>query len=375
MKHKRLNRDDWGFQYYPYWQMRIDDPLFRGLACLIRLTDGERNYWKTPKAGRVQVTGPGMTWLELVPDGANRVITVVFFPDGTHGTERINYPETMPERFCPSVWYVDIIEGTASDEYGIAVFIDKYLDVIFTPEGDIKVDDREELEAAFAAGTLSRNQYDDALTECAAVLRDCCEDIPATGMWCARVRQLVEDRIDAGEPVFPGREVLELRKAWTIRPITAEEAQTCSSVIRESFLTVAEEFGITQENAPRFTAFAVTEERVRRQVEEGRQVIACFSREGQMAGCYSLHPLSEDVCELNHLCVLPAFRHQHIGALLMRDALERAGRMDCGLMALSLVEENARLKRWYENFGFVSVGTEKFEFFPFTCGYMERRIR
>lgn len=45
MKHKRLNRDGWGFQYYPYYQMRIDEEFFHGLACLIRLTDGEENYW------------------------------------------------------------------------------------------------------------------------------------------------------------------------------------------------------------------------------------------------------------------------------------------------------------------------------------------
>ena len=44
MKHKRLNRDGWGFQYYPYYQMRIDHELFHGTACLIRLTDGEENY-------------------------------------------------------------------------------------------------------------------------------------------------------------------------------------------------------------------------------------------------------------------------------------------------------------------------------------------
>ena len=48
--------------------MRIDDELFHGTACLIKLTDGEDNYWETPKAGRVQVTGAGMSWLELVSD-------------------------------------------------------------------------------------------------------------------------------------------------------------------------------------------------------------------------------------------------------------------------------------------------------------------
>ena len=61
MKHKRLNRDGWGFQYYPYYQMRIDSDSFHGIACLIRFTDGEANYWETPKAGRIQVTGEEVT--------------------------------------------------------------------------------------------------------------------------------------------------------------------------------------------------------------------------------------------------------------------------------------------------------------------------
>ena len=42
MKHKRLNRDGWGFQYYPYYQMRIDCDFFHGTACLIKFTDGEK---------------------------------------------------------------------------------------------------------------------------------------------------------------------------------------------------------------------------------------------------------------------------------------------------------------------------------------------
>lgn len=149
MNHKRLNRDQWGFQYYPYYQMRIDHELFHGTACLIRLTDGEKNYWETPKAGRIQVTGEGMTWLELIPDDTRRVITTMYFPDGTHDPERKHYPVTVDERYQPSIWYIDIIEGIEQDEDGITVFIDKYLDVIITPEGEVKVDDRDELDAAY----------------------------------------------------------------------------------------------------------------------------------------------------------------------------------------------------------------------------------
>ena len=211
MKHKRLNRDGWGFQYYPYYQMRMDHDLFHGLACLIRMTDGENNYWKTPKAGKIQVTGSGMTWLELVPDGAGRVITVKYFPDGTHDAERKHYPAPADPRYQPSVWYVDIIEGMEYDEFGIAVFIDKYLDVVFTPEGDVKIDDRDELEKAFSSGELTRAQYDGALSECSRIIHDYCEDIRKTDEWCARIRHLAEERIAAGEPVRLCRETAELK--------------------------------------------------------------------------------------------------------------------------------------------------------------------
>ncbi len=209
MKHKRLNRDGWGFQYYPYYQMKIDDELFHGMVCLIKLTDGENNYWETPKAGRLQVTGEGMSWLELIPDNASRVITIKFFPEGTHDPERHNNPSTLNTRFQPSVYYVDITEGIEYDEYGIATYIDKYLDVIFTPEGDVKIDDRDELDAAYASGELTKEQYDAALQECESILKDYCEDIPKTGEWCAKIRELVEERIKAGEPVKRCKEVLD----------------------------------------------------------------------------------------------------------------------------------------------------------------------
>ena len=211
MKHKRLNRDGWGFQYYPYYQMRIDHALFHGTVCLIRLTDGEENYWETPKAGKVRVTGSGMTWLELIPDDTHRVITVKYFPDGTHGAERKQYPAPADPRYQPSIWYVDVIEGIEYDEYGIAMFIDKYLDVIFTPEGDVKIDDRDELDKAFSSGELTEAQYEAALAECSQIIHDYCENIRKTDEWCAQVRQMAEERIAAGEPVKLCRETDALK--------------------------------------------------------------------------------------------------------------------------------------------------------------------
>ena len=91
------------------------------------------------------------------------------------------------------------------------MFIDKYLDVIFTPEGDVKIDDRDELDKAFASGELTQAQYDAALSECSRIIHDYCEDIRKTDEWCAQVRHLAEERIAAGEPVKLCRETAALK--------------------------------------------------------------------------------------------------------------------------------------------------------------------
>ncbi len=378
MKRKRLNRDDgWGFQYYPYYQMRLDLPEFHGLACLIRLTDGLPSYWETPRAGQVQVTGAGMTWLELIPDGANRVLTVMYPPAGTQETGQTACSTADHPPYRPSVFYADITEGSGVDEDGVAWFLDKYLDVIFTPEGDVKVDDRDELDQALAAGELSGNQAASALAECDGILRDWCADIGKTMRWCADIRQAAEGRIAHGEPPTLCRETAELRRLRPICSVQPEELAVCAGLIRESFLTVAEAFGITRENAPRFTAFATTEEKLRYQmVEEHCSFRACYDEQGRMLGCYALAcPETEKgVYELRHLCVRPEERHAHIGAMLLQDALMQAREQGGQTMRLSLVEENRVLKTWYERFGFHSTGTEKFDFFPFTCDYMERGL-
>ena len=52
-----------------------------------------------------------------------------------------------------------------------------------------------------------------------------------------------------------------------IRKAQRSDVPGCVHVIRVSFQTIADEFGFTEENAHRFTAFATTEERLIRQMD------------------------------------------------------------------------------------------------------------
>ena len=159
-----------------------------------------------------------------------------------------------------------------------------------------------------------------------------------------------------------------------IRKAGHADLPVCADVIRRSFQTVADEFGFTEENAPRFTAFATTEERLLRQMDCEHRLMYLDEEDGTVCGYYSLLILGKDTCELGNLSVLPEYRHRGIGNKLLTHAMEKAREQHCSIMNLSIVEENTVLRKWYERSGAIHTGTEKFDFFPFTCGYMEMRL-
>ena len=155
-----------------------------------------------------------------------------------------------------------------------------------------------------------------------------------------------------------------------IREVKREDLPECVRVIRNSHQTVADEFGFTPENAPRYVAFATDENRLLWQMYSEHRLMFLDEEKGVVRGYYSLLLKDGNECELGSLSVLPEYRHRGIGTGLLRHAAGIAREHHCSVMRLSIVEENTRLRKWYERNGAVHTGTEKFDFFPFTCGYM-----
>ena len=156
-----------------------------------------------------------------------------------------------------------------------------------------------------------------------------------------------------------------------IRHMSMEEVQECVDVIRAAFKTVADDLGFTEENAPRFTAFATDDRRIYYQFSEEHKPMYVYLKGDKIVGYYSLAVLNEDEIELNNLAVLPEYRHCGIGRKLLEDCFSRAKALGAKKLRIGIVEENQVLRKWYESNGFTHLGTMKFDFFPFTCGYME----
>ena len=132
---------------------------------------------------------------------------------------------------------------------------------------------------------------------------------------------------------------------------------------------------VKRDEVPRFTAFATTEERLYWQMDNESRLMFVYEENGVICGYYSLLMQDNNECELNNLAVLPEYRHCGIGKTLLEHAYETARNQGCKRVNIGIVEENIQLRKWYEQSGAVHTGTKKFDFFPFTCGYMVKEVQ
>lgn len=151
-----------------------------------------------------------------------------------------------------------------------------------------------------------------------------------------------------------------------------EQLNICLEIIRSSFITVAEEFGLTENNCPSHTAF-ITMDKLKMQFDDGRPMFL-FYQDAVPVGYFSLVMSSDEDWELNNLAVLPEYRHLWIGKSMVDYAITTVKNYGGNKISIGIIEENAKLKDWYLNLGFNHISTRKFEHLPFTVGFMEINI-
>lgn len=154
-----------------------------------------------------------------------------------------------------------------------------------------------------------------------------------------------------------------------IRQLKREELGEAARVVREAFATVAAEFGLTEENCPTNGAF-LPEGRLEAQFDAGVRMAGAFDGD-VMIGFAALDLSDAEKPELEKLSVLPQSRHQGAGKLLVGWAAEQARAAGAAALRIGIIEENVRLRAWYEGLGFVHTGTRVFAHLPFTVGFME----
>ena len=184
--------------------------------------------------------------------------------------------------------------------------------------------------------------------------RICMDGAPALAMF----NKTVSDEFEPAGVTLP-----------MIYEVDKNELQECLEVIHQSFGTVAEQFGLTQENCPKHTSF-IPLVFLETQMNWGWHMYALYAGK-KVIGYMSLSKESDDAYELHNLAVLPEYRHNGFGKLLLDHAKETVKSLDGNTIKIGIIEESTVLKNWYIANGFVHTGTKKFDHLPFTSGYLE----
>ena len=157
-----------------------------------------------------------------------------------------------------------------------------------------------------------------------------------------------------------------------VRRVAAEDLPECHTVVRQSFATVADEFGLTEQNCPTHTSF-IRLETLQSHFAGGDWMIG-YWKEGRIVGFAAIHNKGGGVYELQNLAVLPSHRRAGYGRDLLSCAVEIVRRLGGEKLTIGIIEDNTKLKNWYARNGFLHMGTKRFSHLPFTVGFMEYPI-
>ena len=154
-----------------------------------------------------------------------------------------------------------------------------------------------------------------------------------------------------------------------IRQIDRDEIKVCVQVIRKSFVTVAQEFGLTIENCSGNASFMEAGQ-LYKQYDEGRSMFAYLDND-IIVGYFSLSKNDGRSFSLNNLAVLVEYRHKGYGREMIIFAMNKAREMGSNKMTIGLIEESTKLRNWYSSLGFIHTGSRKYKYLPFTVGFMK----
>ena len=157
--------------------------------------------------------------------------------------------------------------------------------------------------------------------------------------------------------------------SYEIRAVTDASLPASLSVIRSAFKTVADEMDLTPDNCPGHTAFITMDK-----LADLYGKAACFGLyvDGTQAGFVAAEKTGDgEVYYLDRLAVLPEYRHNGYGAVLVRCVFDYMRQRGGKVVSLGMIDSHTVLKNWYKSLGFRETGTKKFAHLPFLVCFMD----
>ena len=152
------------------------------------------------------------------------------------------------------------------------------------------------------------------------------------------------------------------------------ELLQCTQVISASFKTVAEEFHLTENNAPTNPAF-LTIKILKIYMNKGIELFGYYEN-NTIIGCIAIEQSHDekDIFFIERLAVIPEKRHKGYGTQLIDYAIKRIKEKNGKKASIGIINDNKRLKKWYVRLGFKEVNLKKFNHLPFKVCFLDKKI-
>jgi diamine N-acetyltransferase len=153
-----------------------------------------------------------------------------------------------------------------------------------------------------------------------------------------------------------------------IRVGTKADIDILVLIIQDSFLDVAERFGLTPQNSPTHPSNC-RPEWLRGEIDRG-VTYYILENDGEPVGCAALEKINDEVCYLERLAVLPQERRQGLGQALVEHVLSHARQLHAYRLQVGIIAEHQELQDWYEKMGFEEVSKKQYPQLIFQVTHM-----
>lgn len=155
-----------------------------------------------------------------------------------------------------------------------------------------------------------------------------------------------------------------------IKPIDKDDLINCLKIFHQGYETVAIEFGLTEENCPDRGRASLPYEKLLTEFEDSTLMFGYFHND-KLIGFMGMKMCGDGICKLDDIIILPEFRQKGFGKELLIFCKQKAKELGANKISLGMIDDNKRLRKWYEDNGFTNMGYKKYDGAPFTVGYME----
>lgn len=154
--------------------------------------------------------------------------------------------------------------------------------------------------------------------------------------------------------------------------VELKDSEIIINLLNKAFMTVALEFNLTKENAPRHPAF-LGKEAIEIQLNKGFKMYG-YSMNDSIIGCVGYWFDENKIYHIERLATLPEYRNLGIGKKLMEYIESKIKEKGGKITEIHVLDKNIKLIEWYKKLGYVYIRVDEIKNMPFNSYVMNKNL-